>query len=173
MTIKRKSNYQQKLSTNNSSKLKANGLGKYRYPIYGDIPGGWYVSKITDAKMGTTRKGKSSIEVYYEIEPVSQCYKRMNDLLKDNYKDERYYIKQSYPEDTQFYDDFADAMADALGKDAFDLSETIGVTEQIQLTYNNYNNFGGIDGREPIKYEDYIKTDEPKDGDCENADGWV
>lgn len=156
MLMKRTTRNNNSTNTGASSKLKSNGWGKYKYPIYGEVPPGWYVSEIMDYNETTTKSGKPTIEVYYKIEPQAQYYNRVNGLSKENDKIDNYYIKQSYPEGTQFRDEFVDSMCDALGKDEFELEEIIGITERVSLSYKDYSNFGGFGQRDYVEEEDYI-----------------
>lgn len=170
MKIQRNSKYQQKTSNIDTNKIISYGLGKYKYPVFDKVPSGWYVSRIDAAKYGTTSSGKPCIDVYYKIEHESQCYQRVNGLIKDDYEMEYSYIKQSYPEGTQFYDDFVDAMFESLGNNKFSLSEIIGVTERIGISYRPHSDIGGIDERCPIDEDDYIHIVEDTqdyDEDCD------
>ena len=72
-TKKNNNNNPNTSNTGFSSKLKANGLGKYKYPTYDEVPSGWYVSEIMDVKETTTKSGKPTIEVFYKISLAIQA----------------------------------------------------------------------------------------------------
>lgn len=144
-----------------SSKLKRNGYGKYKFPIYDEIPSANYFSKVTDIRNTTTKAGKEAIEVFYKIKDGITCYKIANGILPEDTKNESYYIKQVYPKDSQYYEDFVNAMCEALDVDECDYEDIIGVTEYISIYYDK-SDIGGIKERIPYVWEDFIK---PKDDD--------
>lgn len=135
--------------------FKSNGLSKYKYPVYDEVPAGDYFSKITSAKFTQTQKGKDAVEVLYEIKDGITCYKIANGKLPLDAENKPYYIKQLYPEDTQYYDSFVDSMSEALNVDDFDIEDIIGTTEYVHLSYDK-SNIGGYSDRMPFEWEDFI-----------------
>ena len=146
----------------NPRRFKSQGLGKYKFPIYDDIPAGDYYSKITSIKETITKSGKEAVEVFYEIKDGTTCYKIANGILPEDAENKPYYIKQVYPEGTQYYDDFVDSMAEALEKEDFEIDEVIGVTEYNTLSYDK-GDIGGFSRRCPCEWEDLIVETSPND----------
>lgn len=138
-------------------RLKSNGLGKYKFPTYDEVPSGTYYSKIVKVQDSNTRAGIYAIEVMYEIRDAIICYKIANKMMVDDGKSGIYYIRQKYPEDTVYYNQFVDAMYKALDKEDEEINfcELEGVTEQIKLSYDK-SNYGGYSERTPIEFIDYI-----------------
>lgn len=146
------------------TKLKSLGLGKYEFPTYNKVPGGEYFSEIKEARRTVSAKGKETIEVYYKIEDASTIYKIANGSLPATTKVDAYYIKQSYPIDTTYCDEFIDSMAEALGYDEFDIKDVVGVTEHVKLSYGS-GNMGGFSKRIPFEREWYeeLEKDQPEE----------
>lgn len=136
-------------------KFKCSRYGKYKYPMYNEIPDGQYFSKVVKVKDTTTKTGKPAIEVFYDIRDAGVCYKIANGWMGDNGTDGIYHIRQKYPEDSSYYEEFVDSMAKALNNYDydFDYDETIGVTEHI--TFNYYGNYGSFAERMPFKFDEY------------------
>ncbi len=143
--------------------LKSNGRSKYKLPSYSDVPSGNYFSEIVYAGFTTTGKGKPAIEVHYKMISSAAAYKKANGIPLDEKDSKVYYVKQIYPEGTEFYDSFIDSMDEALGCDGeeFDIEEVVGVTEYVSIGYDAGCDIGGIKRRDPCDFEDFIKEEEP------------
>lgn len=136
-------------------RFKSNGLGKYKFPIYDEVPAGNYFSKVKAVNQTTTKSGKEAVEVFYEIKDGATCYKIANGILPDDAENKSYYIKQVYPEGTTYHERFVDSMAEALSKDDFDYGETVGITEYNTLSYDK-SDIGGFSDRSPFEWDDFI-----------------
>ena len=139
--------------------LQSTGRGKYRLPQEDEIPADTYVSRIMAATETVTRSGKKAIEVLYKLQQYTECYREVNGLSNCDYS-YYYYIKQIYTYGTQFYDEFVDAMANALNitrGNTFTLEQIVGITEAVKLGYYGNSKFGSFMGRCRICYEDLLK----------------
>lgn len=143
--------------SNNSGVLKSNGLGKYKYPIYDEVPSNNYFSKIKKVENVILKSGKKALRVYYILKDFIKCHQVVNELVPADTYIEKYYIKQDYPEGTEYYETFLDSMDEALNKGGigFSKEEIIGVTEYVTLAYG-YCDIGGFTRRRPFVYEDFI-----------------
>lgn len=148
----------------NSRKLKSNGYGKYKFPIYDDVPAGNYFSEVKAANPTITKSGKEAVEVFYEIKDGTTCYKIANGILPEDAENKPYYIKQVYPEGSQYYDNFVDSMAEALNKDEFDYNDIVGITEYNTLSYDK-GDVGGFSKRMPFNFEDFIEENQEDEED--------
>lgn len=138
-------------------RLISSGRGKYKYPVIDEVPAGYYFSKIDGATFTTTSKGKDAIEVLYELKDYTTCYKIATGMLPKDTEIKTYYIKQTYPEETQYYYAFTDSMADALeGKD-FLPEDVIGVTEYVTLAYDK-SPIGGFTKRLYLTWEEFVEA---------------
>ena len=153
--IVKKENKINPIVTKNPHRLKSNGFSKYKFPVYEEVPSAKYFSKITDAKYTVTKSGKDAVEILYEIKDGVTCYKIANGILPDDTQNNPYYIKQVYPEGSQYYNNFVDSMAEALDKNDFELDEVIGVTEYTTLSYDK-SDIGGFSERVPFEWDDFI-----------------
>ena len=141
------------------TQLESLGLGKYQFPICGEVPPGEYFSEIKEVRETVTAKGKPTIEVYYKIENAYTIYQIANGRLPDTTKVDTYYIKQSYVIGTPYYYNFLDGMAEALGRDKFREEDVVGVTEHVELSYGN-SDIGGFSERTPFERDWYEVTEE-------------
>lgn len=142
-------------------KHKSNGFGKYQYPICGVVPAGYYVTRIMHAEDVVNNQGKDASVIYYKLEPFQQCYQRIFELLPNGYQEKYYYIKQQYVFGSKFYNEFVESMTDALyAEDGFDIEDTIGVEEYVELSYKDYSDIGGFDSRYPVCYDDLLEHHE-------------
>lgn len=138
----------------NSPSLTSNGYSKYRFPVYDEVPSGQYFSKVKSAEYTTTKAGKPAIEVRYIMKDFNTCYKIYKGFVPENEKNPPFYIKQRYPQNTQYYEAFVDSMSEALEKESFALNEVIGVTEYVVLSYDK-SDIGGFSERYPFDEEDF------------------
>lgn len=168
--VKKSVNKSVDTANNRGHIVKSKGLGKYKFPICDEVPSGNYFSKITGIKTTTTRAGKPTLEVLYEIKDGIICYKIANGLLPQDAENKPYFIKQSYPEDTQYYDEVIDALSEALGVDTFEIGEAVGVTEYVALSYDK-SVIGGFSKRTPCDWEDFIEQN-PSDDNTEEIDDY-
>lgn len=155
-------------STKNVITLKRNGLGQYKFPLEHAVPEGVYVSKIAHVKHSVTGKGTPAIEVYYDLKPYDQCKREVNGWAKPTDKKVTHHIKQKYPEGTEYYDEFVDAMADALcadDDDDFEFDAIKGVDELVFLKYKTDGGLGNIEKRKPIDNLDFLLEDDDYDYD--------
>lgn len=150
-------------NSNETFVIKSKGLGLYRYPKEYDVPSGCYFSVIKNTKAGITRNGTKTVEVYYILEPYAQHKAKVNNNLGEGYKENKYYVLQSYPIDSQYFDDFADAMSDAvygvLGEE-MNLNDLIDVEEIIFLDYQEGFKIGGITHRRPLYVNEFVEDSE-------------
>lgn len=154
--IKKVNANKRSMSKIHSNSIKSNGWGKFKFPIQDEVPEDRYVSRIMNVQETVTRKGEQAIAVFYKLESVVQCYKRVRNLLPDDYKKTYYHIKQVYPKEGQFFEDFSDAMSlELFGIEGceFNIEDIIGIEEIIELSYTAYSKIGGISKRNPVNYE--------------------
>lgn len=137
-----------------SFKLTRKKVNDFKFPSPNQVPAGDYISRVVSAKPYTTKSGNEAIEVKYEIKPASTCQKIASGKLPSNTDNPSYNIRQVYPIGTSFFDDYCEAMAEAVGADEVDLADTIGVTEHVTLDYGNAS-IGGYIERKPIDSEKY------------------
>lgn len=149
MNIKRNSTIKR-----NPPSLTSKGYGKYKFPVCDEVPSGKYFSEVTSAEYITTNAGKPAIEVRYILKDFVTCYKIYNELVPKNEKNPHFYIKQRYPENSQYYDAFVDSMSESLEKENFTLDDVIGVTECVKLSYDK-SDLGGFSERFPFDEEDF------------------
>lgn len=138
--------------------FRSEGLSRYKYPNYDEVPAGYYFSKIEKVKPVTTKAGKPAYEVYYLLREGVTCYNIIKGNLPVDTDIKTYYIKQSYPMDTQYFFDFIDAMAVALdiGNKEFFIDDIVGVEEYVTLEYGR-SDIGGFTKREPFEFEAYLQ----------------
>ncbi len=137
-------------------RITSNNQGKYKYPIIDEVPPGHYFSKIDGAAFTITSKGKDAVEVLYELKDYTTCYKIATGMLPEDTEISSYYIKQTYPEKTQYYDTFADSMAEALGAKEFLPEEVINITEYVTLAYDK-STIGGFTKRFYLTWEEFVE----------------
>ena len=147
-----KKEFSKNVSTNsNNSKnstFRAKHLSRYKYPTPNEVPPGKYISEIIFAQEKETKTGKKAVEIFCELKPSTH-----------QFQDTRHFVKQCYTFNTQYFEDFLDAMSAAVGTDDLDYPDFIGVTEQVTLAYRDFSNFGTFKEREPISIVD-DNTDE-------------
>lgn len=144
-------------SATNVIVLKRNGLGKYKFPLEPNVPEGVYISKIAHVQQSVTNKGTPAIEVYYDFKPLNQCKREVNGWAKPTDKKITHHIKQKYPKGTEYYDEFIDAMSEALETDdEFELEAIKGVDEVVFLKYKTDGGLGNIDQRKPFDNLDFL-----------------
>lgn len=144
------------MSKKHPKTIKSNGLGMYKFPLIDEVPPGKYISRIMDVQETVTRRGEQAIAVFYKLESVVQCYKRVRGLLPDGYKKTYYHIKQVYPKDGQFFEDFSDAMScELFGVEGYEVNieDIIDIEEVIELSYADYCRIGGISKRDSVNYD--------------------
>jgi len=156
-----------KNDSNQSTKLRSTGRGKYVFPFCDEIPPDIYFSEIKDARNTLTKSGKDAVEVFYVMRNASICSQVVNGINPNEEKKKLYYVRQIYPIDTEYYEHFEDAMSDALQLDgeAFDLNDIIGVTELVSLSYKFSQSIGGFDDRKPWTVDDFAISKEYEE-DC-------
>ncbi len=146
-------------------KLMSTGLGKYKFPVYDEVPSDKYFSEIVRAHC-VDYKDTTAIEVFYKIRNVVACYKIANRIPVSDKEDKTYFIKQIYPETSPRYLPFIDAMGSALDLDigeTFDVEDLKGITEYVILAYEDYSPIGGFKDRIPFTMDDFIKVEEDDD----------
>lgn len=144
------------------TKLRSLGLGKYEFPTYDKVPGGWYFSEIKEAKWIVSKAGKDALEVYYKIEDAGTIYKIVNGRLPDTEKIKTYYIKQIYIKGSPRYNTFVDSMAEELKCVEFEVEDVLGITEHAKLVYDQ-GDIGGFRQRNPFKREWYHESEEAQE----------
>ncbi|MBQ4528303.1 MAG: hypothetical protein II998_09540 [Clostridia bacterium] len=142
------------LGSKTSFKLTRKKANNFNLPYPNQVPAGDYISRVVSAKETITKSGNDAIEVCYEIKEASICEKILNGKLSSNTNIPTYNIRQIYPLGTSFFDNYCEAMAEAVGIDEMDLDDTIGVTEHVTLDYGNAT-IGGYIGRHPLEPEKY------------------
>ena len=138
--------------------FRSEGLSKYKFPTYDEVPAGYYFSKIEKVKPVTTKAGKPAYEVCYILRDGVTCYNIIKGNRPVDTEIKTYYIKQSYPTESQFFYDFIDAMAVALdiGNKEFFIDDIVGVEEYVTLGYGR-SDIGGFTKREPFEFEAYLQ----------------
>ena len=142
-------------------RLRLDEKKQYTYAMVGTIPAGKYFSTITGIEYKPTWYGYSGVEVYYELIDEEFCYNVANGMLSDDEERKPYYVKQFYPEKTQHFSSFVNAMTEALGYDKFIIEESVGVTEWVTFSYNKHG-YGSLSGRVPYEWDELMgrMTDE-------------
>ena len=139
------------------------------------MPSGVYYTKIINAKEKRMKDGRQAVEVCYQIQNAYYCSARMNGAPENRLDDKIYYIKQTYPIDSERCQRFADSMAEALGleyDETFLPEDTIGITELAELVYYSGIDIGGFESRRPFAKNDFIdvskdQTSDTEDDECE------
>lgn len=152
-------NCKKSVVNNRSQVLVSSGRGKYNLPTYDVVPTGNYFSEIVSARRTQTKSGYPAIEILCDIKDAITCYKVANGKLPANTQIRVQHIKQIYMEDTQYYDEFIDAMAEAIGNRSFNLKDVVGVTEYVGLGYDR-GVYGRYVKRSPCVWEDFIEEDD-------------
>lgn len=157
--IKRNIKVGQKINPqNNRNKpftIASGGLGKYDYPHCDKVPAGLYFSEIMKAEVADTSRGNEALKVYYKLIRQIDFYNMAIGKI-DSSKCKCFYVIQSYPLGTQFYEAFAQAMEEALDDTDIELEDIKGVTERVSLGYGK-SDIGGFNGRSYIGREEYIE----------------
>ena len=138
------------------------GLGRYRFPVWDEVPEGLYYTKIIETREKITKDGRQAIEVFYEIQNAYYCNAIANGYSANRMDDKVYCIKQVYPKGEDRYYEFTDSMTEALGLgygDAFYPEDVIGLTELARLTYMKGIDIGGFKGRRPFGPKDFKNSD--------------
>ena len=106
----------------------------YDYPRIGKVPATRYRSTIADMQV-RVKNDKKILDVFYDLE--------------DSYG-RKFYIKQSYPEDSQPFQNLATALAAAGVPDGSTVDKAIGTVEILELDFITPNSdFGSIVARKP------------------------
>ena len=135
--------------------IKKSATSEYKFPFADKVPPGHYFSQVMAVYESKTRKNESSFDVCYKIRDYHYCYKKANNLPWSGKKPKCYYIKLRYPVDSDYGDDFFDAMYNAGAcDDELDPQEAIGVTEHILLSYESDDAIGNIAERVPCTCDD-------------------
>lgn len=133
---------------------------EYEYPKEERVPAGFYLSKITDARVRIKDNGKKMLDVFYDIEGCD----RRND-------GKTFQIKQSYVDGSDHHRVFSNAMIRAGLKSRSGSSAIIGVTECIHLAYvSDRSEIGSIVERKPCDWEDANEADAVTENDPEHDD---
>lgn len=98
------------------------------------VPPGSYRSQIADVQMSETKSGAEAVDVHYDLtDPAGK----------------KYHVKMRYPVDSYYFEELCDALVDAGIPENADISAAIGVTETIELAYDEDSSFGSFVSREP------------------------
>ena len=156
--IKKISTLQTEPTAEITNLFRSEGLSRYKYPTCDAVPAGYYFSKIEKVNPVTTKAGKPAYEVYYLLREGVTCYNIIKGNRPVDTEIKTYYIKQSYPTESQFFFDFIDAMAVALdiGNKEFFIDDIVGVEEYVTLEYGR-SDIGGFTKREPFEFEAYLQ----------------
>lgn len=151
---KNKVGYNQKSNENYS--LMKNVLAKYNVHINEKPPVGYYISRISDACRKNTDTGPV-LEIGYMLEPLRQCYNRVNELIATEVENDIYYIKQTHSVGSNNYKNFVCAMENAFGVVAGTkilITDIVGVGEFVKIEYLDDSSICNISVRYPAFYKD-------------------
>ena len=125
----------------------------YDYPRIGKVPATRYRSTIADMQV-RVKNDKKILDVFYDLEDVYG---------------QKYYIKQSYPEGSQPFQNLASALAAAGVPDGSTVDKAIGTVEILEVDYKTADSdFGYIGERRPYvappntqdEDDDYLDNDD-------------
>ena len=145
---------------------KKHRLGKYRFPMIDEVPSGYYMSRIMHARNVRTKSGKDAVELFYKMLPLNYCYQIVNNIIPEDPKIKPFFVRQRYPKDSMYYEEFEYAMFEALDADAdyeLDLNDIIGLEERINLTYASDTAFGGIKDRVVCSMDDLVNEQDEEE----------
>lgn len=98
------------------------------------VPPGVYDSVVVDIQMTKTRAGAEAVDVHYNLtSSTGKVYR----------------VKMRYPTDSSYFEELCDALIDAGIPENADISAAIGVTETVELAYDEGSPFGSFISREP------------------------
>lgn len=124
-----------------------------------NVPAGRYDSRVDSIATSKTDKGKPAVDVVYEFTDASGT---------------RYKAKVRYELDSYFYEKFTNAMLDAGLPNGGSLSQAIGITEKLEVTYAYEGALGKLVNRRPASAAKPANTRSPAasidDDDDEDTD---
>ena len=109
----------------------------YNFPTENTVPEGHYWIRIDNISESITTTGKTAIDVYYTFQDET------GKLHK---------VKMRYTDGSIAQDEFFDAMVEAGVDEGADITDAIGITEEIDFEY--VGNFGAIKNRIPFVEEE-------------------
>ena len=134
-------------STKSSARISVRGTGsqKVKPPMAkaNKIPPGQYRSTIISIKAVTTAAGDDAVEVVYDL------------VTEDGNK---YQMREIIPVDSWAFERFSDAMIAAGMEEDDDLTDAVGITEDVELVYPNPKGLGHFGQRTPADKEATVKT---------------
>lgn len=151
--------------------LEIDEYADYSFILDGEVPAGYYYSKIVHAEpMVTKSKNEPAVMVFYKIKGLRACYKILNGEKPTKKENKIYRVKEVYPMSTQYYKNFVRAMQITLGlskQSKPTTKDVVGVEEHIFIGFDGPGKFGSIKNREPFIRENYIEdeVDEHEDTD--------
>lgn len=118
-------------------RIRGTGSRKTAVPMarQKDIPAGQYRSKIAKISPKKTMSGEEAIEIIYELTAPDGNVKKMREVI---------------PCDSWAYERFCDALIAAGLKDDDDITDAVGVTEDVYLTYPDARGLGHFSKRTPV-----------------------
>lgn len=120
-----------------------------------DIPSGAYRSKIIKVSITKTRAGDEAVEVIYELAAVDGKVFKMREVI---------------PFDSWAFEKFSNAMIEAGLEENEDIEATIGVTEDVTLTYDEPDGLGHFTKRVPVVATTHDAEDEVYDSEVDAYD---
>lgn len=122
---------------------RSNKTASYAFAKESVVPPQTYQSQIADVLMTKTKSGNEAVDVHYDL--TSSTGKR-------------YHVKMRYPLDSFYFEELCDALIEAGVSENADISAAIGVTETVELAYDNDSVFGSFVSRNPRVADDATTT---------------
>ena len=124
-------------TSNTTRRIRGTGSRKTAVPMarQKDIPTGQYRSKIVKISPKKTMAGEEAIEIIYELTAPDGSVRKMREVI---------------PCDSWAYERFCDALIAAGLKDDDDITDAVGVTEDVYLTYPDARGLGHFSKRTPV-----------------------
>lgn len=125
----------------------------YDFPRQEKVPSGYYFSEIIDIHPCVSSKGKKCLDVIYQLWGF---HEKLGDHI----------IRLRYPEGSQPLHDLYKAMLNAGVAPGPNMRDAIGVTEKINLIYEDSDGIGSIYQR----VYDPPQEDDSDEGECEESE---
>lgn len=119
--------------------LEINRTEKYKFPICDEVPPAMYSSRVDFVEPSLTARKQPAVDVCYSL---------------INADGDLFHIRQRYPKDSIYYLELVHSLCKAGAPPGKNISEAVGIIENIKIGYPTESEIGSITKRIPYPYKE-------------------